>query len=229
MLIDHGMMRRAAKGFVKGALASVMLASFAGATTITTTNFNTWKTATYLTGAPTELNFLAINASSYNTASGITLTGGASAATFAGLNSGSYSLAGDIYSKTLSGASSAGASINVAFANPQNAFLVSFANPSALQYTVTLSDGQIFNTTSRLIGFSVSHTISSLSIATTPGNQAVLNDFYFGVSALAQDAATPTPDPGTPAATPEPATIMLFAGGLLVMAGAKKRWVKAQS
>lgn len=225
MLFDHGFFRRTASRLMMSALASVCLA---GATTITTNNFNTWKTPTFQTGAPTELNFMAITSSSYNTASGITLTGaGASsmAATFVGMNGANYSLAGDVYAKTLSAAPGAAASINIMFVNPQNAFFVSFANPSSMLYTITLSDGQMFNTNTRFMGFSVSHMITSMTVSTTPSNTATINDFFFGTSSLAQDAA-PSPDPGTPAATPEPATMMLVAGGVLIGAGAKKRWGK---
>ena len=214
---------RGVRHLVTGFLANALLVSIAGASTITTTStFNTWKSAAYLSGAPSELNFLAINSSSYDTPSGITLSsaGGAQSATFIGMNGSNYSLAGDIYNKTLADSSSAGAKINILFQNPQNAFMVFFANPAAISYTVTLSDGQSFATSAKSLGFSLSYMVTGLTVAAAPGNQAVLNDFFFGMSSLAQDPVAPGGDPST--ATPEPATILLLAGGC-----AAARWKQA--
>lgn len=222
MLLNHGSVRRVAKRLVLGVLTS---AALAGATTITTNTFNTWKSAAYQSGAPTGLNFLAINSAAYNTSSGVTLNAGSSAATFVGLNGPNYYLAGDVYAKTLASAAGSAASVSITFANPSNAFMIFFSG-AATPYTFTLSDGQVFSMTTQRLGFSVSHNITSMSVSSTSGGQIVVNDFYFGVSSLAQDAPQ-SPDPGTPAATPEPATMMLMAGGVLVLVGAKKRWAKA--
>ena len=219
---------RVAMRLTTGALAAVVLAGAANATTITATNFNTWKTPTYQTGAPAGLNFYTIGSQNYNTAAGYTATpnGSGPSFTFVGQDDAGYYLAGNTYSKTLTGSANSGAVINITFQNPQNAFLVSFQN--SLNYTLTLSDGQIFNTSAKIFGFSLSHTVSSLSIASTLGTQVIINDFYFGISSLTQDAAAPPPGtPGSPAATPEPATVLLLAGGSLVLAGCQRRWHKA--
>lgn len=213
---------RGAGALVAGLLASTLFVPVSSAATITTTStFNTWKGSSFTSGAPTELNFLAINSSNYNTAAGVTLSSGGSAATFVGTNGASYSLTGDIYNKTLASASTASAKINVAFQTPQNAFMVFFSNPSAINYTVTLSDGQSFATNARGLGFALSYTVTGMSISAASGSQAVLNDFYFGMSALAQDPTAPTSDPST--ATPEPATLALLAGGGFLLAGCTRR------
>ena len=228
MLTNNKMFLRVATRLAAGALAAVVLAGVANATAITAANFNTWKTPTYQTGAPTGLNLYTIGSQNYNTAAGYSATpsGGGPSFTFVGRDNAGYYLAGNTYSKTLTGSANSGAAIDITFQNPQNAFLVSFQN--SLNYTLTLSDGQIFNTSSKIFGFSLSHTVSSLSIASTLGTQVMINDFYFGTSSLTQDAAAPPPGtPGSPAATPEPATVFLLAGGSLVLAGCQRRWHKA--
>jgi hypothetical protein len=215
------LMRVAGRALVSAA-AVALLAGAVGATTITTGSFVTWKSSSYLSAAPSELNFMPINSWSYNTSSGIVLLPSSASTptfTFTGVDNGTYWLGADIYSKTLSGSSDSGAYVNIAFGAPQNAFLLGFGNNSGLTYTMTLSDGEVFSTTGKLFGLSLSHGINSVSIAATgPGAQAVINDFWFGTSSLTQDQGGSGPTP-----TPEPATMLLIAAGGLLLVGAKRR------
>jgi hypothetical protein len=190
----------------------------ANATTIFSTTFNDWKAPTSISGSPTGyFTGSSVKQFSYNTAAGLTLTGAFGNATVTGVSGSSYVLSGDPYSQTLSGAAAAGSYINIAFQTAQNAVAVFFNNSNRMTYTVTLSDGQTFSTTGSMIGLSLSNTITGLSIATTPGTQAVINDLLMGKSALPADAPT------APTATPEPASILLLSGGLLVLFSCQRR------
>ncbi len=206
---------------LSGILGSILLlaAAHASATTITTTDFNTWKTSD-ITGSPTELNFYPINNTSYNTAAGITLSPNGSILpfVFTGPNNGSYSLTGDGYGKALLGASNAGAGINISLpTGGENAFFLDVSATASKPTTLTLSDGETFSVTSTFFGAALSQPVSWIKISTIPGSQAYINDFLFGTSTLPQDGA------GGPS-TPEPATVLLcLCGGALVFFGTRRK------
>ena len=212
--------------FRSAALGSFLLfaALHAGATTITTTNFNTWKTSTFITGSSTELNFIAINSTSYNTSAGITLSPSGSSLpfVFTGPNNGSYSLTGDPYGKALMGAANAGAYINIALpTGGENAFFLGVSATPSHPTTLTLSDGEVFSLTSNLFGVALSQPVSWMRLSVAPGSQAYVNDFLFGTSALPQDTMGG-------AATPEPASILLCTGGALALFGLGRKRLSAK-
>ena len=95
--------------------ALLLLVGRAEATTITTTSTTTWKSAAYITGSNSVVDFYPVLASSYNTSTGITLapTSSTIGFTFTGSDNGAYFLAGDRYNKTLSSSTDAGAYLNI--------------------------------------------------------------------------------------------------------------------
>ncbi len=155
----------------------------AGATIITTTDFNAWKAS--LTGAPTELNFTSsgIQTKSYSTSAGITLTpsGNPSIAfVFTGPDNGSYTLVGNANNGTLTGASDGIGSINAATPSTgETAILLGINCTTCTSHplTLVLSDGESFPVSSGLFGFSISHPITWAELSTTSGSAAVIDDF----------------------------------------------------
>ncbi len=210
--------------------ALLLLAGHANASTITTTNVNTWKSSTFITGGYSTLDFYPVLASSYNTSAGITLapTNSTTGFTFTGPDQGAYYLAGDRMNKTLTGSSDAGAYINIAFGANENAFLIG-TNAATTPLTATFSDAQVFTVNTTVFGVSVTHSISWLRLSAAPGSQAMINDFWFAASSLPQDApGGGTPAPAAP--TPEPATIiMTCAGGILLLTNSAKWKAAGQS
>jgi hypothetical protein len=197
----------------------------AQATTITSSTFANWKTS--LTGSPTEADFTKISYVSYSTSSGISLpsTGNSSLVfTFTGPDGSNWTLNGVKYNNftSLEGGSDSSAAIKIALpGSGDNAILLGLASVSNTPITVTLSDGETFTVTSNgLLGLSISHLITSVTVSTTSGSEAVINDFWYGTSSLAQD----TSGSGNASATPECATMLLIAGGLLVVVGANRKF-----
>jgi hypothetical protein len=221
------MHRRLASTLLTISAGLLIAIGHAGATTITSTGLAAWKTS--LTGSATELDFSRVQFANYNTASGIALNaiGNSSIAFgFTGPDNGGYVLSGSTYNGfvALAGSTDAGAGINIATpAGGENAVWVSIGSTSSTPLTLTFSDGQTFTLGNGFFGVSISHMITSLLITTTPGSQAVINDFWFGTSSLAQDQG----GSGNPSSAPEAATAALIAGGLLIVAGARRRAVRA--
>jgi hypothetical protein len=200
-------------------LAAGLIAGRAEATTLTTTSFATWQTE--ITGAFTDVSFVPISNSNYNTASGIALSG----FTITGPNNGGYSLTGSIGAgpSALFGSANAGAGINVATpVDGKNAIFLSVGTSGGTPITLALSDGQSFTVNTSLFGFTLSHDITSFLLTTSPGSQVYINDLAYGASSLTQDVGD-TPPPDT-SATPEGATVALIGGGLLVLFGSRKKW-----
>ncbi len=200
----------------------ILTAGQAGATTITTTTYNSWKAT--LSGTPTDLNFSAVTYASYNTSSGITLaaTGNPSIGfVFTGPDASGWWLEGTAFTGHLGlgGSTDAGAGINVATpAGGENAILLSVTSTSGAPLTLTLSDGESFSIGTGLFGLSISHPITSAFLTTAPGSQAIIDDFVFGTSSLTQDGT------GNPPAVAEGATFMLVAGGSLILFGARRKF-----
>lgn len=208
--------------------ASLTTAVSANATAITSTTYSAWTAS--LTGSPSEANMSAISLTSYNTASGLTLastTDSTVAFTFTGPDNGGYAMTGTTFAgtKSLAGSSDAGAGLNVAMPTAGvNAFLLSVGTTGNTPLTLTLSDGETFALSSGLFGISISHPISSFLLTTSAGSEAVIDDFYYGVSDITQD---PTGGSGTPGANEpvaEVATSLMMAGGFLFLFGAWRKF-----
>lgn len=185
------------------------------ATTITSTTFSAWTAG--LTGAPTELDFSPIViGKTYNTAAGITLKaiGNASVGfNLTGPDNGGYKLTGFSYHnfQTLEAGSDSTAVMNVTTpAAGNNGVFLGLATTNNTPVTLRLSDGQSFSSiTSAFFGMSISHPITWLTLTTTNGSAVILDDFYYGVSNLAQESATS-----------EGTTMAMCGAGLLILFGA---------
>jgi hypothetical protein len=206
-------------------VATLVLASVAPlrATTITSFTVNDWLAST-ASGSAKDVDFTHIQPiiygpSGYTSTDGFTITGPDGASTF--LEGLSYS-----GGPALQGGSDAAAQINVATPSggQSSLFFMWASNPAATGYTVTLSDGQLFNLSSstNIFGISVSHPISFALLAASPGASLILRDISYGNSTLPSDGGggITSPDPG---AVPEPTTLLLLGSGLLAIAFVKKR------
>jgi hypothetical protein len=187
------------------------------ATTMTSTTFSAWTAG--LAGTPTELDFSPIvNGKSYNTAAGITLKaiGNASVGfNVTGPDNAVYKLTGLSYGthnvQSLQAGTDSTATMNVTTPPAgNNAVFLGLATTNNTPVTLTLSDGQSFSSiTTAFFGLSISHPITWLTLTTTNGSAVILDDFYYGVSNLAQDSATS-----------EGATMAMCGAGLLILFGA---------
>jgi hypothetical protein len=201
----------------------------AGATSITSTTFSSWKAT--LTGAPSEANFSVISLTSYNTAAGLTLpTIGNSSigTTVTGPDNGQYQMSGVDYKgfTSLAGSTDSGAGLDVAMPNSGvNAFLLSVGSTGGTPLTLKLSDGETFTVQSGVWGISISHPVSSLFVTTSAGSEAVLDDFWYGSSNMTQDPSTG--GSGGPAPVAEVASSLMIAGGCLFLVGVCRRFRQA--
>ena len=201
-------------------------AAQATATTITATTFPGWKSA--LTGSPTDLNFQTVSYTSYNTSLGITLAAMGNPSigfTFTGPDGSGWALQGTSYNGYvgLAGSTDSGAAIKVTMpSGGENAILLSVASTSGTPLTLTLSDGESFTVSGGLFGMSISHTITWLSLSTTAGSQAIIDDFLYGTSSLTQDGNGGGSQ--NPATTPEGATAILVAAGALILIGVRRKF-----
>jgi hypothetical protein len=214
-------------------LAGVVLAAQAGATTIQSTTFNSWKSN--VTGSPKEADFSQVSYTSYNTASGIILSGigdSASQFTFTGPDNGAYSLTGMNYNGFVALAGAADGSnsgINISLpGSGENAFLLVIGSTGNTPLSLAFSDGETFSLSSGIFGFSLSHPITSLYLSTAAGSQPIIDDFWYGASSLTQDAtgggSTGGSGSSDPAATPEAATLFLVLGGSMILGGATRKF-----
>lgn len=187
------------------------------ATTMTSTTFSAWTAG--LTGTPTELDFSPIvPGKSYSTATGITLKaiGNASIGfNVTGPDNGGYKLTGFSYGthnfQSLEAGTDSTAVMNVTTpAAGNNAIFLGLATTNNTPLTLTLSDGESFSSvTTAFFGLSISHPITWLTLTTSTGSAVIVDDFYYGVSNLAQESATS-----------EGATMAMCGGGLLILFGA---------
>jgi hypothetical protein len=195
----------------------LMGAAPAVATTMTSTTLSAWTAG--LTGTPTELDFTPITiGKSYSTAAGLTLKaiGNASVGfNVTGPDNGGYKLTGFSYGthnfQSLIAGNDSTAVMNVTTPSAgNNGIFLGLATTNNTPITLTLSDGQSFSSiTTAFFGLSISHPITWLTLRTTNGSAIVLDDFYYGVSNLAQESATS-----------EGATAAMCGAGLLILFGA---------
>jgi len=182
------------------------------ASTITSYNFTAWQT-TVQAGSAQDVNFaglpyISFGSSGYTTSDGFNITGP---------DGGTTNLQGLLFNgyPSLKGGSDAGAQVVVTPPSGETALVFSFgSSPSASSYTLTLSDGEIFNLASdtSLFGISVSHPITSATFASTPGSSFVLSYIGYGTTTQTLDG-----DSSDPSSTPEVSTLLLIGTGLLIM------------
>jgi hypothetical protein len=194
------------------------------ATTIQSFTVSDWLNST--SGGVTDVNFSGINFTDYS-ATGFATDG----FTITGPDSGTGSLTGISFNgfKSLKGGSDASSLVKIDTPAAGNTALlfVFGSDPSGNGYTLTLSDGEVFNLASSatMFGISVSHPITSATFSTTSGSSFVLQGMSYGITNLALDAPGGGPDPGPvdpgpgdPSAVPEAGTTLLMGGGLLMVA-----------
>lgn len=205
------------------AAAALLCSGPAHAATITTTNVNTWRSSSFITGSYSIVDFYPVQQTFYNTAAGITLSPVNSTTSFqiSGMDNGSYFLQGDGSQKALFSGPDAGAFLTVAFpVSGENSFLLGTTASAAHPLSLTFSDGQMFSITSSAFGVSLSHSVSWITLTSTSASPIQLSDLWYAASALPQDPAAPS----TPSPTPEPATLaMTCAGGLLLVISSRSK------
>jgi hypothetical protein len=200
----------------------------ATATTITNTNFQSWKAT--LTGSPTEADFSGIQFHSYNTAAGINLSAIGNSSVmfnFTGPDNGGYSLSGASYNgfTSLEGSTDSGAAIDVTLPSTgENAFVLGVASTSGTPLTLTLSDGESFSLSNGAFGVSISHPVTSFLLTTTAGSKPIIDDFWYGASSLMQDPPQGSGNLGGASDAPEGATLLLVSGGSLILVGARRKF-----
>jgi hypothetical protein len=93
--------------------------------------------------------------------------------------------------QSLQGGTDAAASISATTpAGGDNVILLGLATTNSTPISLTFSDSETFpSITAAFFGVSISHPITWLSLSTTSGSAVIIDDFYFGVSKLAQDSA----------------------------------------
>jgi hypothetical protein len=213
------------KRFLCASAAAALLtcAGNARATTISTTSYTSWKTN--LTGNPIELDFTKVKNSTYSTSTGITLlpvSGPALSFVITGPDKTGYYLNGGSYGSIVSlfGASDGVGYIRIDLpASGENAILLGLAAQPTAGLTVKLSDQQTFSASNGLLGLSLSHNITWLTISTNSGSQPLLDDFFFGNSNLAQDQVSQSQ-------SAEAATGLLIGGGLLILFGSRRKFIQ---
>lgn len=211
---------------------AIIFVRSASATTITSSTFSSWKTS--LSASPTEANFSPIQYTTYSTSQGITLTpAGNSSVPFGitGPDGSNWALTGVNYSGYVSLESGSDSSAEMEITMPsggENAFLLSLATLNGDSMTVTLSDGETFTASKGLLGLSISHPISWLTVSTATGDNVVLDDLWYGSSSLTQDGTnngSGGSGSGSGSNAPEAATLLLTAGGAFFLFGSvRKVW-----
>ncbi len=205
------------------ALGTMMAVGRATATTITTTNFTTWKNG--LVGQQfTEIDGSQFGNGPFNTSTGTSLMG----FTFTGPNGGGYTLSKQSYNysgiglaASLVSGTAGGAGIN--FVTPtggENALFLFVNGTTSAPLSLTLSDGQNFSVTTGSFGLSLSHTVTSFFLSTAGGSPVALRDLEWGASNLPQDSM------GSTSAVPEAGTVTLFGMGLFLISVAGRKWTK---
>jgi hypothetical protein len=193
------------------------------ATTIQSTTFANW--TANVTGIPTFVDLESLSLGNYNTATGIT----DASYLFTGPDGSGWSLGVQTFSgKTgLFGAADGKGAIDVTLPGlGQSAIYVAVnteANNTLVNgpLTLTLSDGETFAISSGQFGLSISHPIAWYTLTTSAGQAPFLQWAYFGNSSLPQDGN----GGGDPAQTPEAATLALVGGGMLVLFGARRKFI----
>ena len=202
----------------------LLAANQATATTITTTNYATWKTD--LTNTPTELNFAPVQLTNYGTAAGITLTPSGDAAdpfNFTGPDKTGYVLSGYLYRfsiTTLAGASDGIGVVKVTTPSAgENALWLGLGTTNNTTLTLQLSDGEsiLIGSGTTAIGLALSQPITYFTLSTSSGSQPFIYDIWYGNSNLPQDSGSQQ------SPVPESSTLGLLGGGLLILVGSQRK------
>jgi hypothetical protein len=227
-------MRLVSRPALAGTLFALLCAApHASATAITYTSYSSW--VSNVTGA-IELNFSGVSQSgTYSTSAGKTLvplSGPPLSFVFTGplSTSGDYLVGGSYGSSnlvSLFGPKSGTGTIAVALPSAgENALLIGLGNNggSNSAFTITLSDGNSYTATvasaaQAFFGISISHTVTSLTIS-SGSSQAVVDDFWFASSKLAQDA-TGNQQASSPSV--ECSTLILIGSGLVGLVIGRRR------
>lgn len=209
-------------GAILAAAFVLSIATPLRATTITSTSFSNWQGNT--TGGTHDANFTTIQTTSYGPAGYTTSDGFA----ITGPDGSGFFLQGvtfNGYQSLQSASDAAGKLLVTTPAGGETAllFLLGSNPPTSTGYTITLSDGEVFNLAANttFFGLSVSHPITTATLQASPGSAVILSDVSYGTSTLPLDGGTGgTSDPS---AVPEATTALLLGSGLLVIATLRKR------
>ena len=214
------------RNFLIFSLAFFGIAVSAGATTMTSTSYSGW--LANATG-PVDIFGNAPSSGSFSNSTGITLSNSShpsAAFVFTGPDGTGWSLNAGLYTSNghnfpaLFGASDGKGNITVTMpSGGENAVMMSVASTAGSALTVKLSDGETFTPAAGIFGISLSHDISWLTISTGSGSEAVIDDFLYASSTIAQDASQQT----GPLPTLEASTVAMIGGGLLILIGGRKK------
>jgi archaellum component FlaG (FlaF/FlaG flagellin family) len=209
------------------AVALVVTAGLAGvavATTIQTNTLAAWETG-LTAGSQAEADFSVIGLKSYNTASGITLSvPNYGPFGITGPDNSGYNLTGITYKSLTALDGAADGQGNVSMAMPtggENAILLGIGSTGSAPITVTLSDAETFTLTpgqngQSFLGLSLSHYVTAITLSTTNGSRAVLDDLWAGHSNLPQDSVAP-----------EKSTLLMVGTGLAFFGAGRKLFSKS--
>lgn len=203
--------------------AYFLCAMHAGATTIPSTSYSGWYST--VTG---YADVSMPSTGSYNTSAGVSLSNSSQPSAkfvFTGPDNGNFSLTGGLYTTgghnypSLFGSSDGKGEIMITMpSGGENAVLLNLATTGGTVLDVQLSDGESFTPAAGVLGLSISHDITWLTISTGSGSEPIIDDFMFGNSNLTQDQFTQDPAP-----TLEASTIAMIGGGLLILFGGRRK------
>jgi hypothetical protein len=231
MRIQAGALLAAVLAFASApALRATTVTSYSVSNWISSINSGTAKDVDF-----THIQYISYGPSGYTSSDGYNITGSNSSGSF---------LQGISYQSqpSLKSDSDSASQLKVAIPGSGNTALLFLlaSTPSTSGYTVTLSDGEIFNLSgsTTIFGVSVSHPITSVNLSAGTGSNLILEDVSYGVSNLPSDnsggsgggsggggggGSTPPSDPGNPSAVPEATPVLLLGTGLGMIAFARKR------
>lgn len=189
------------------------------ATTIVSYTVSNWESTE--TGTKdvdfTHVQYTLYGPSGYTSSDGFNITGPDGSTTY--LQGLEYKGA-----SSLEGGNNSSAEVEVATpSGGETALLFVLAsNPSASNYTITLSDGETWTLSgsTTIFGVSVSHPITTAILSATTGSNLILEDVSYGNTTLPLDSGGGSGGVGS---VPEATTALLLGAGLVMVAIAGKR------